>query len=141
MKSQPDRKQPAPYAQGFTQTPAELSLARLPIQGQIPAWLSGTLVRNGPGTFQVGEQAYRHWFDGLAMLHKFSFAGGQVSYANKYLQTRSYQSAQEAGKITYSEFATDPCRDLFGRVMAVFWPQITDSAKVSVTRVADRFMA
>jgi carotenoid cleavage dioxygenase-like enzyme len=75
------------------------------------------------------------------MLHKFSFAAGQVSYANKYLQSKSYKSAMEAGRITYSEFATDPCRDLFSRVMAVFSPQISDSAKVSVARFADRYLA
>ena len=43
-------------------------------QGQLPDWLEGSLIRNGPGTFRVGERRYRHWFDGLAMLHRFSFA-------------------------------------------------------------------
>jgi carotenoid cleavage dioxygenase-like enzyme len=132
---------PAPYSLGFTRTPSELALDALPVQGRLPDWLHGTLVRNGPGTFQVGSQTYRHWFDGLAMLHKFSFANGGVSYANKYLESKSYRSARETGQITYSEFATDPCRDLFGRVMAVFSPKITDSAKVNVARIANRFMA
>jgi carotenoid cleavage dioxygenase-like enzyme len=131
----------APYATGFTETPQEISLERLPVQGSIPDWLTGTLVRNGPGTFQVGSQSYRHWFDGLAMLHKFSFGGGYVSYANKFLESKSYQAAQETGRISYSEFATDPCRDLFARVMAVFSPKITDSAKVNVARIAQRYMA
>ena len=45
------------------------------------------------------------------------------------------------GKISYSEFATDPCRSIFGRAMAVFSPKITDSAKVSVTKIANRFLA
>jgi beta,beta-carotene 9',10'-dioxygenase len=129
------------YKIGFTETPQETTLDHLPIQGQLPEWLTGTLVRNGPGAFRVGEQTYRHWFDGLAMLHKFSFGGGRVSYANKFLESKSYQSARETGRITYSEFATDPCRDLFGRVMAVFSPKITDSAKVNVAKIAHRYMA
>jgi beta,beta-carotene 9',10'-dioxygenase len=130
-----------PLSVGFSETPSEISLDSLPVQGSLPEWLAGTLVRNGPGTFRIGEQSYRHWFDGLAMLHKFSFAGGRVSYANKFLETKSYQSAREAGRITYSEFATDPCCDLFARVMAVFNPKITDSAKVNIARIAQRYLA
>lgn len=126
---------------GFGTTPHELTLDSLPVTGSLPDWLSGTLLRNGPGTFQVDAQRYRHWFDGLAMLHKFTLAHGRVSYANKYLQTRSYAQAQASGHIAYAEFATDPCRSLFGRVMAVFRPEITDSAKVNLIRLADEFMA
>jgi beta,beta-carotene 9',10'-dioxygenase len=126
---------------GFGVTEQELQLPSLPVQGQIPAWLTGTLIRNGPGTFQVGKQRYRHWFDGLAMLHKFSFGQGQVSYANKYLDTRSYRAAREGNQIAYSEFATDPCWSVLGRAKAFFSPRITDSAKVNVARLAGRYMA
>jgi beta,beta-carotene 9',10'-dioxygenase len=129
------------YDLGFSTTKQELSLNSLHVQGKIPSWLQGSLIRNGPGTFEVGAQTYRHWFDGLAMLHKFSFGNGQVSYANKFLQTRAYSEAMETGKISYSEFATDPCRSLFARVMAVFNPKITDSAKVSVAKIADQYTA
>lgn len=131
----------APYTLGFTETPAELALDSLPVQGKLPPWLTGTLIRNGPGTFHVGAQTYRHWFDGLAMLHKFSFGGGKVSYANKYLDNNSYRAARDTGRISYAEFATDPCRDLFARAMAVFSPQITDSAKVNVAKIAGQYMA
>lgn len=131
----------APYTLGFTETPAEIALDSLPVRGALPAWLAGTLVRNGPGTFRVGQQTYRHWFDGLAMLHKFSFGGGRVSYANKYLDNKSYRATKETGRISYAEFATDPCRELFARAMAVFSPQITDSAKVNVAKIAGQYMA
>lgn len=126
---------------GFGKSDRELTLEALPVHGRIPPWLHGTLLRNGPGTFEVGKQRYRHWFDGLAMLHKFSFADGRVSYANKFLECNAYREAQETGEIAYSEFATDPCRSFFGRAMAVFSPKITDSAKVSLTQIADNFVA
>ena len=32
----------------------------------------------------------RHWFDGQAMLHRFAFADGKVSYANRFLETKAY---------------------------------------------------
>lgn len=127
-------------AAGLGETP-EVALDDVPVRGELPGWLEGSLLRNGPGTFQVGERRYRHWFDGLAMLHRFTITGGRVSYANRFLETRAYEAARDEGRIAYSEFATDPCRSMFARAMAVFDPQVTDSAKVSIARVAERFLA
>lgn len=126
---------------GFGRTNNEINVDNLEVNGLIPDWVEGTLIRNGPGTFKVGEQQYRHWFDGLAMLHKFSIQNGKVSYANKYLNTKAYQEAKATNQISYSEFATDPCRSLFHRVSAVFSPKITDSAKVNIGKIAQRYMA
>jgi carotenoid cleavage dioxygenase-like enzyme len=82
-----------------------------------------------------------HWFDGLAMLHRFSISDGQVSYANKFLQTRAYRAAKERGRISYSEFATDPCRSLFQRVTAMFSPAISDNANVNLVKLGEQFVA
>jgi carotenoid cleavage dioxygenase-like enzyme len=51
----------------------------LPVRGELPAWLEGTLLRTGPSKFEVGTRTYNHWFDGLAMLHRFGFGRGRVS--------------------------------------------------------------
>jgi carotenoid cleavage dioxygenase-like enzyme len=128
------------YAAGFGESP-EVALDDVPVRGEMPAWLAGSLIRNGPGTFQVGQRRYRHWFDGLAMLHRFSFSEGRVSYANRFLETRAFAAARDEGRIAFPEFATDPCRSLFARAMSVFDPQVTDSAKVNIARVAERYLA
>lgn len=125
---------------GFGESP-EVALDDVPVRGTLPEWLTGSLLRNGPGTFQVGERRYRHWFDGLAMLHRFSIHEGRVSYANRFLETESYRIARDEGRIAFSEFATDPCRSMFARAMAVFDPQPTDSAKVNIARIADHYLA
>lgn len=129
------------YELGFGKTDQEIHLDSIPVRGKIPDWLQGMLIRNGPGTFQVGKEHFRHWFDGLSMLHRFTFQGGKVGYANKYLQTRAHQESMEAGRIVYSEFATDPCRSLFGRAMAVFSPTTTDDAKVSLANLVGHYTA
>jgi carotenoid cleavage dioxygenase-like enzyme len=103
--------------------------------------LQGSLIRTGPAKWEVGERAMNHWFDGLAMLHRFSFAGGEVSYANRFLETRAYRAARDRDEIAYSEFATDPCRSLFARVSAMFSPKLTDNANVNLTKVGERFIA
>jgi carotenoid cleavage dioxygenase-like enzyme len=129
------------YAQGLETLDAEVALDALPVEGSIPEWLSGTLLRNGPAKFEVGEQPYRHWFDGLAMLHKFSFGGGSVSYANRFLRGKAYEAAEREGRIAYGEFATDPCRSIFRRAATLFRPRLTDNCNVNLTRLGDEYVA
>ena len=131
----------APYKLGLTSLARETRHEALPVKGALPPWLHGTLVRNGPAKFEVGDRSYNHWFDGLAMLHAFTFADGEVGYANRFLNSTSYRQAEATGTIQRSEFATDPCRSIFGRVMAMFRPQITDNANINVMRLADQYVA
>jgi carotenoid cleavage dioxygenase-like enzyme len=128
---------------GIMRAQRELALDDVPVQGALPAWLRGTLVRNGPGAFEVGDRAYRHWFDGLAMLHRFSFADGRVSYANKFLDAATYRKTSEQGRISYREFATDPCPSLFGRFQTIFTPKtpLGVNPKVAIGKIAGEAMA
>lgn len=48
--------------------------------GEIPKWVKGTLLKNGPGIFEVGQDKYNHWFDGLAILQSFSVENGKVPH-------------------------------------------------------------
>ena len=75
------------YGLGFTTQSNEMGREPLAVTGQMPSWLSGTLIRNGPAQFEVGSQHYRHWFDGLAMLHGFTFREDQVLYSNRFLRS------------------------------------------------------
>ena len=126
---------------GLTSLENEVTKGQLPVRGQLPSWLTGTLIRNGPAKFEVGNDVYRHWFDGLAMLHKFSFKDGQVYYANKFLQSNAYKKANETGKICFREFATDPCRSIFRRVQSMYSPEFADNTNVNVARIGSRFIA
>jgi beta,beta-carotene 9',10'-dioxygenase len=127
---------------GFESLEQEGELNALPVEGALPSWLAGTLLRTGPAKFEVGGRSYRHWFDGLAMLHRFSFAGGTVGYANRFLQSKAYRAASSGGRIAYSEFATDPCRSLFRRVMTLFSPPaFGNNANVNIDRRGEELVA
>ncbi len=126
---------------GFDTLDQETHLDGLPVQGKLPPWLQGSLLRTGPAKWEVGDRAVNHWFDGFAMLHRFSFADGDVSYANRFLESRAYRAARDQGKIAYSEFATDPCRSLFQRVSAMFSPKLTDNANINLTKLGERFIS
>jgi carotenoid cleavage dioxygenase-like enzyme len=128
---------------GFTSLEEEiLEPISLALRGELPDWLDGVLLRTGPSQFEVGDRSYRHWFDGLAMLHRFSISGGQISYANRFLQSAAYRAAHEHGAIGYREFATDPCFSLFGRLKAFFGPpKFTDNANVAVQVLDGKYVA
>jgi carotenoid cleavage dioxygenase-like enzyme len=131
------------YGLGFQTLEEEATIDQLAVEGALPSWLAGTLLRTGPGRFEAGERTLNHWFDGLAMLHRFSFADGEVSYANRYLRSRAWRAAEETGAIGYMEFATDPCRSFFSRVATMFSPggALSDNGVVNVTRLGERFVA
>ncbi len=126
---------------GFESLADETRVDRLPVRGSLPPWLRGSLIRTGPAKWEVGERSMNHWFDGLAMLHRFSLEDGNVSYANRFLETRAYRAARDTDRISYAEFATDPCRSLFQRVTTIFSPKISDNANVNLVKLGERFVA
>jgi beta,beta-carotene 9',10'-dioxygenase len=131
-------------ALGFSTLEQEVTIDELELAGELPAWLHGSLLRTGPAKFEVGgAQHMRHWFDGLAMLHRFTIDHGRVSYGNRFLESRSYRAARAQERIVYGEFATDPCRSLFKRVQTLFAPgsALPDNANVNVARLGERFVA
>lgn len=130
------------YGVGFRSLTREIAEpVALAVSGALPAWLKGTLLRTGPSKFEVGARTYNHWFDGLAMLHRFAFADGGVTYANRFLKSNAFCAAERSGKISYGEFATDPCRTLFGRIAAIFDPKLTDNCCVNISDYARQAVA
>jgi beta,beta-carotene 9',10'-dioxygenase len=126
---------------GFRSMEEELALDDLQVDGTIPCWLIGSLVRATPALYEIGGKATRHFFDGLAMLNMFAFADGVVSYRSRFLDTNSYRKARQ-GRVDYIGLGNDPCRAFFKRVSALFDPStINDNANVSVARLGERYLA
>ncbi|XP_017164732.1 beta,beta-carotene 15,15'-dioxygenase-like, partial [Poecilia reticulata] len=116
--------------------------------GSVPPWLQGTLVRNGPGLFSVGNSEYNHWFDGLSLIHSFTFHNGEVTYRSKYLKSETYKSNTKADRIVVSEFGTmvypDPCKNIFARTMTHFRnivPNFTDNNLINIIRYGQDYYA
>ena len=122
------------FETGFESVEREYSDEPLAVEGTVPAWLSGTLVRNGPGKFEVDGTRLRHWFDGLGMLRAYEFDDG-VRYTNRFLRTESYADAM-AGRAT-GQFATDEggLTKLRGWLNRLGPPEQTDNANVHVARL------
>src|SRR3954451_5673743 len=103
----------ATRTRGFESLDEEAGRQPLALQGRLPDWLAGTLVRVTPAQLDVGGVPLRHWFDGLAMLNAFDVRAGEVSYASRFLDTDARRKAGDGDLVT--GFAQDPCRSLFKR--------------------------
>ncbi|KAF2985390.1 hypothetical protein EK904_004170 [Melospiza melodia maxima] len=123
----------SPLVQSVEETPEPIPAK---IKGQIPQWINGNLLRNGPGKFEFGNDKFNHWFDGMALLHQFQLAHGTVTYRSRFLQSSSYLRNSQHSRIVASEFGTlampDPCKSLFGRFLSRFEPpQPSDNCNVN----------
>ena len=72
---------------------------------------------DAPACYQIRVRGaidphWSDWFDGLAMLHRFSFEEGDVSYANRFLESNAYRAATAKGEIT----SNLPSRASFSKV-------------------------
>jgi beta-carotene 15,15'-monooxygenase len=124
--------------------------ASIPVRGDLPAWLRGSLIRNGPGAFSFPDGSdVDHWFDGLAMLYRFTFdpgdsadsvSGGDgdaVHYRNRFLRTDAYDAA--TGGEFEGGFATGETT-LRSR-LATFLTAPYDNANIVAERIGDEYVA
>ncbi len=128
------------FAPNFQTQQQTGTVENLTVQGKIPEWLNGTLLRNGPGQFEVAHAVYPHWFDGLCMMHRYTFSGGKVSFANAFLQSNAYKDDNANGRINYGGVATPP-PPLWKRIYQLFNPKFTDNCNIQFDNQSQEFLA
>lgn len=130
-------------AVGFESSTREVQRRRLRVDGEIPGWLRGRLLRTGPALFEVGNDAYRHWFDGLAMLYAFRIRDGGVDITSRLLASRSYEAAEKNQDVEIAEFGTEPHRGPLEAARALLRrpSTYTDNCNVNVNRWGAHFVA
>ncbi|KAK8759390.1 hypothetical protein V5799_002979 [Amblyomma americanum] len=117
------------------------------VQGEIPRWLRGSFLVNGPGQASVGPDRYRHAFDGLALLREFILSDGRAWYRHRFLQSETFQRNHRDGRIVVSEFGTAASANPCGGVLQRFISHLslvgdfTDNALVNVTPIGDQLCA
>ena len=67
---------------------------------------------------------FNHWFDGMALMHRFHIRDSQVTYSSRFLRSDSYVQNLEKNRIVVSEFGTlampDPCKNIFSQFFSRF---------------------
>ena len=61
------------------------SVIRPQREGEIPEWLEGRLIQNGPGKFSFGSDVFNHLFDGSALLQQFTIKNGEATYTCRFV--------------------------------------------------------
>ncbi|XP_072342580.1 carotenoid-cleaving dioxygenase, mitochondrial isoform X2 [Scyliorhinus torazame] len=133
----------APLFMTVEETPEPIPVK---VKGEIPKWLRGNLLRNGPGKFEFGNDKYNHWFDGMALMHQFKIEDGNVTYMSKFLRSETYQTNYANNRIMVSEFGTlampDPCKNIFQRFASKFEIlKATDNGSVNFARYKGDYYA
>ena len=117
------------------------------IRGNLPSWLTGTLIRNGPGRFECGDTSFNHWFDGQGLLHRFHIQDGSVTYCNKFVRSQNYANSVKHGAQSQLEFGSfippDPCQNIFQRFSSRFWGEelLFDNPFDTVCSIKDKTYA
>ncbi|XP_023310515.1 carotenoid isomerooxygenase [Anoplophora glabripennis] len=115
------------------------------ITGDIPNWLNGSLIRNGPGLLKVGDHEFAHLFDSLALLHRFGIKNGEVTYQCRFLRSETFKQMFTAKRIVTTQFGTksvpDPCHTIFQRIAAMFNVGPLDNSMISVYPFGDELYA
>ncbi len=95
-------------ASGYFKTTPEVARNTIKLQGSIPKWLKGALLRNSPGKFENGNDQIRHWNDGWAQVHRWEIDGEKstVVHLSKYLNTSSYHESETLNKYAQPGYGT-----------------------------------
>jgi carotenoid cleavage dioxygenase-like enzyme len=119
----------------------EETTATCPVAGTLPGWLAGTYLVNGPGTFEAGDTALRHWFDPFGMLRRLDIGDGEVRYRNQHVDSRDRRYA-DAGKGVRTPFPGTPADRWFPRrVYQTLAGVFPDNPVIGVARVAGTDLA
>jgi len=90
----------------------ECEATDLPVIGELPKELAGTLYRNGPNPQYAPRDRQHHWFIGDGMVHAFHIEDGKVGYRNRWVRTPKWQAEHQAGRALFGSFGnpmtTDP---------------------------------
>jgi carotenoid cleavage dioxygenase-like enzyme len=126
------------YNVGFNTLESEVTDYTLEVQGKLPDWIDGRLIRIGPAKFEVGNEKLNHWFDGLGMLYGFKFENQTLTYSNKYVRSKAYHANR---RIKYREFATNPKGNFLSLLSYLVSPRITDNTNVNVGKVGNSYVS
>lgn len=126
-----------PWSAGFASLSEEHDGPVEDIEGTVPAWLRGTLFRNGSGRNALGGNWFPHWFDGDGMISAVRFDDDGVRFSNRYVRTDNYRDETEAGRIAHRGFG----KMRPGGMLANAFRQPANVSNTSVLMQGDRLLS
>jgi carotenoid cleavage dioxygenase-like enzyme len=101
-----------PFLSGsFAPLTFEADADDLPLRGEVPRELRGTLYRNSPNPQFAPRDNNYHWFLGDGMVHAFHIAEGRVSYRNRWVRTPKFLAERAAHRALYGSWGNPMTTD------------------------------
>ena len=94
------------WAQAYAKVQRDYPPITIAFDRPLPAGLQGTLYRNGPALMQRGTTAFRHWFDGDALVHAYRIGGNKLSHRASMVRTDRFVAEEAAGRYQWDGFGT-----------------------------------
>lgn len=112
-------------------------LDSLPVKGEVPLDLNGSLYRNGPNPV-FPPRGEHHLFAGDGMAHAFHIENGKVSYRNRWVRTAKYKLEQEHQRSMIDPMNPFNCEEGF---MEFIFTDKDGLANTALVSHAGRFLA
>jgi len=109
------------------------------IEGNIPGWLRGELVRTCPAVFDAAGWHAQHWFDGLGMVYAFRIGEAGIGFRSRLLDSEAARDAWR-GKARLGSYGTPTERPLWQRIVEPV-PRMTDNDNVNIVRIGRDLVA
>jgi beta,beta-carotene 9',10'-dioxygenase len=109
------------------------------VDGAIPAWLRGELVRTCPAVFATDGWRAEHWFDGLGMIYAFRIGAAGIAFQSRLLESDAARDAWQ-GKARLGSFGTHTVRPWWQRIVEPV-QRMTDNNNVNIARMGGDLVA
>lgn len=120
----------------FDLVPAETHDAILDVEGELPAFVRGEYLVNGPAQFRRGDLRYRNWLDGDGMVLALRLGEGPPRLTARYVLGDRRRAELGAGRPVFRAFGTAFPGDRLLRGVGLASP-----VNVSVLRFAGAILA
>lgn len=70
----------------------------------VPLWLDGSFVANGPGQFTSSNRNVTSLLDGLGYLSKFNIENGQIFYQSEYIHSKMFETTRKNDNFCKSSY-------------------------------------
>lgn len=109
------------------------------VDGSLPAWLRGEVLRTCPAVFDTAGWHAEHWFDGLCMLYAFRLGEGGVDFRSRLLASEAAHDAW-LGKARLGSFGTPSRRPWWRRLLEPV-QHMTDNDNVNIVPMGPDLVA
>jgi len=123
----------------FRRSPEVVDATEAVLEGSLPEWLRGELVRTCPAVFDAPRWHAGHWFDGLCMLYAFRIGASSVSFQSRLLESEA-ASEIAGGPTRLGSFGTSTGRSWWQRLLQPV-QRITDNTNVNIVKMGDDLVA